>query len=94
MNRPPKPAPPSPKIRRSPGCWAGSRINAGIFARAVQLLQESAPAFPQDGELLHQLGIAQYRMINKGKARATLTKRLSLPRIRGTPPNRNRFCPN
>ena len=66
--------PKDPEIARLLGRLSYQR---GEFARAVQLLQESAPAFPQDGELLHQLGIAQYRMKQR-ESKATLTKALSL----------------
>lgn len=66
--------PNDPEVARLLGRLSYQR---GEFSRAAQLLLESAASFPSDGELFHQLGIAQFRMKQR-ESKATLTKALAL----------------
>lgn len=50
----------------------------GEFSRAAQLLAESAPQYPTDGNLFYCLGIAQYKLKQSRESKEALTKALAL----------------
>ena len=63
------------KVARILGCLAQER---GEYGRAVQLLQECAPSFPNDAEVFYNLGMAQYKVKLNKESRASLTKALAM----------------
>ena len=50
----------------------------GEYGRAVQLLQECAPSFPSEAEVLYKLGLAQLKLKRSQESRESLTRALAL----------------
>jgi len=67
--------PQDPQVSRLLGSLEYQR---GEFPRAVQLLKESAPAFPQDAELFYTLGMAHYKLKQSRECKDALTKAVGL----------------
>jgi predicted Zn-dependent protease len=74
--------PNDPEIARLLGQLSYQR---GEFSRAAQLLQESARAFPEDGEQYYYLGMAQFRT-KQSESKASLTRALALAPNSGLAP--------
>jgi Tfp pilus assembly protein PilF len=67
--------PQDPQVARLLG---GLVYQRGEFPRAVQLLKESAPVFPQDAELFYTLGLAHYKLKQGRESKDALTRALNL----------------
>jgi len=67
-----------PQDRRVGRALGLAAYQRGDFARAAQLLAESAPHYPNDGNLFYCLGIAQYRLKQSRESKESLAKALTL----------------